>query len=312
MVSHLEPDLPLAPDAINPRLTKSLLPPQSPNAAGAGPGHAPQAPPSQGMPGTPARPQPGDELPADRPWLDPCLSSPLFGAMAHAAEGTALLVGADVVIVRLYGGPAESTSAYVGTPGITVPSDQRRALQHWPATDPPLFAAIARHGPVDRPVLMRNLLTDGVGKVKAMLPAPLHALCRLADAFALSVTVEERCWAALLALRHPRRRPFVAVEREAVLARRGAIRNALWHGLHAHRPARPATRDLLARLSQTERQVLDRLRHNATERQVAQQLGRSPHTVHVHVKNIYRKLAVRSRRQLQNLLDADAENPATD
>lgn len=51
-------------------------------------------------------------------------------------------------------------------------------------------------------------------------------------------------------------------------------------------------------LSPTEQRVCALLLERLTEQQIAEQLDRSPNTVHVHVRNIYRKLAVRTRRQL--------------
>ncbi len=54
-------------------------------------------------------------------------------------------------------------------------------------------------------------------------------------------------------------------------------------------------------LSPTERRVYDLLLQRQTERQVAENLGRSPNTVHVHVRNIYRKLGVRTRQELLKL-----------
>ena len=51
-------------------------------------------------------------------------------------------------------------------------------------------------------------------------------------------------------------------------------------------------------LSPTERKVYDLLLKHMTERQVAQNLDRSHNTIHVHVRNIYRKLGVRTRQQL--------------
>jgi len=53
-------------------------------------------------------------------------------------------------------------------------------------------------------------------------------------------------------------------------------------------------------LSKTERRVYDLLMKRMTERQVAEHLERSPNTIHVHVRNIYRKIGVRSRLQLYN------------
>ncbi len=84
-----------------------------------------------------------------------------------------------------------------------------------------------------------------------------------------------------------------------------------------HKPEwalRPNTQDveqLLLQLSPTEKRVLKRLRQHETEKQVAEILERSPNTIHVHVKNIYRKLRVGNRRELLKLLnDYFPENEA--
>lgn len=59
-------------------------------------------------------------------------------------------------------------------------------------------------------------------------------------------------------------------------------------------------------LSETESAVFELLKERLTEREVAAKLNRSPHTIHVHVKNIYRKMRVSSREELLQL-----EEPAT-
>ena len=51
-------------------------------------------------------------------------------------------------------------------------------------------------------------------------------------------------------------------------------------------------------LSPMESKVLELLRAGCTERAIAERLGRSPNTIHVHVRNIYRKLFVGSRAEL--------------
>lgn len=51
-------------------------------------------------------------------------------------------------------------------------------------------------------------------------------------------------------------------------------------------------------LSPTERTVLQHLMQGMTEREVAQALNRSHNTVHVHVRNIYRKIGVSTRKAL--------------
>ena len=63
-------------------------------------------------------------------------------------------------------------------------------------------------------------------------------------------------------------------------------------------PPERTTEELLNQLSKTERLILDQLQRCETEREVAKAVGRSPNTVHVHVKNIYRKLMVNSKKQL--------------
>lgn len=51
-------------------------------------------------------------------------------------------------------------------------------------------------------------------------------------------------------------------------------------------------------LSERERLVLDRLAAGLSVREIAEELGRSPHTVHDNVKSLHRKLAATTRGQL--------------
>lgn len=60
-------------------------------------------------------------------------------------------------------------------------------------------------------------------------------------------------------------------------------------------------------LSTTEQRVLRLLIRGMTERQAAEALERSPNTVHVHVRNIYRKLGVSSRKTLFRLINTRPE-----
>ncbi|MEM1212023.1 MAG: helix-turn-helix transcriptional regulator [Planctomycetota bacterium] len=55
------------------------------------------------------------------------------------------------------------------------------------------------------------------------------------------------------------------------------------------------------RLSATEIVIATWLRTPATERQIAQALKRSPHTVHAHVRSIYSKLQINARPELREL-----------
>jgi DNA-binding NarL/FixJ family response regulator len=79
----------------------------------------------------------------------------------------------------------------------------------------------------------------------------------------------------------------------------------------SHAQGRPATEaELIAKLTRTEREILPMLQSSNTERQIASQVHRSPHTVHVHVKNIYRKLGVTSRRELHDLFQLRSSESA--
>ncbi|MDX8350778.1 LuxR C-terminal-related transcriptional regulator [Cognatiyoonia sp. IB215182] len=59
-----------------------------------------------------------------------------------------------------------------------------------------------------------------------------------------------------------------------------------------------------APLTQTERKVADHYADGASFKEIATQLGRSPHTVRSHLKNIYRKLGVSSKIALRKELGA--------
>ena len=51
--------------------------------------------------------------------------------------------------------------------------------------------------------------------------------------------------------------------------------------------------------------VLELMRRGMPEREIAERLGRSTHTVHAHVKRVYRHFSVRSRPELLARLFAD-------
>ena len=75
-----------------------------------------------------------------------------------------------------------------------------------------------------------------------------------------------------------------------------------------HSVAMPAKRReaVLTRLSSGQRSILERLVEGETEREIAEKVARSPHTVHDHVKGIYHALGVSSRHELVELWNGRA------
>lgn len=69
----------------------------------------------------------------------------------------------------------------------------------------------------------------------------------------------------------------------------------------------PILRRAYPPLSETEKRVKCLLLKRLTERQVAEHMGRSHNTVHVHVRNIYRKLGIRTREELFVLAKSQTE-----
>lgn len=66
-------------------------------------------------------------------------------------------------------------------------------------------------------------------------------------------------------------------------------------GEHPRRRTTPSTGELTAQELQVARQVAT----GATSREVGAQLFLSPRTIEAHLRSIYRKLGIRSRRELR-------------
>ena len=94
----------------------------------------------------------------------------------------------------------------------------------------------------------------------------------------------------------------------ARIVRAGCVSDGSIPPSHSRQPGDPIQfrqhltfNQVVNRLTRAECQILQYLRLAITERQIALNVHRSPHTVHVHIKNIYSKLNIRSREQLRDL-----------
>ncbi|MEZ0359703.1 alpha/beta fold hydrolase [Mycobacterium sp. SA01] len=74
-----------------------------------------------------------------------------------------------------------------------------------------------------------------------------------------------------------------------------SVIRACRQGLRPERQAEPDTNRVSVLLSEREREILGCVAHGLGDREIAEQLQLSPHTVHRHVANIRRKLGATSR-----------------
>lgn len=63
-------------------------------------------------------------------------------------------------------------------------------------------------------------------------------------------------------------------------------------------PPQPQADNDYPLLSPKEKEVVQLLLKEMTEKQVAQALDRSPNTIHIHIRNIYYKLGINRRKML--------------
>lgn len=241
------------------------------------------------------------------------LESPLFGTLVQTVELAASAVSAPLAAARIFNAPTYAPNVYVSAGPLRTGKHQQRVLEAWPSSSPSLFDAIRRQGPAEATFRPRELL-DSYSDDQKVLYAMLEALCPIRDAACVPLNLNGTVWAVAAFLRCEKQPHFTDAELDTLERMRPAMTRALRQGFdrelsRKHPTAAEVvgaghpmgTHELIQRLSQTERAVLHLLRAQLTERQIAERMGRSRHTVHVHVKSIYRKLGVRSRQQLIDL-----------
>ena len=241
------------------------------------------------------------------------LNSPLYGGLIHAAVVTAVAVDADVAGIRLYETPASVELSYVDPSRLALEPEQREQLQRWPRDPHSIFAACHRQN--IRNQVFRPNKDD---ETQAQWFADVQSIASVVDAIVLPMPVVGNIWAILTILRCNDRPPFddavvqtlQRLQPSLSLMLMASVQrdNITPQGVGSQTPAdglQPAVvgAQLHAKLTRTERQVLGNLLARMTEKQIAEKIHRSPHTVHVHVKNIYRKANVNARAELLALFD---------
>ena len=247
------------------------------------------------------------------------LESPVYGSMAHAVDTLMRVIRADGAVALVRDKNSQIQGSYVGSHGLDLTPEQLHLLRKW-TTDPRSTLWHQADHPTEDDIHL--LAPDNPADAKSsreIAQAMIAAGIRI-NAPSLRMALPSQPPCVILFLRRHDQPPFVPADtdrlrRFTTLASR-AIQQG--HRRELRRLGRsPATHnpvatlipaeDLLGRLSATELRVLQRLQLYETERQAAVALGRSPNTIHVHVKSIYRKMMVTSRKQLLGLLGHDAQ-----
>ncbi len=239
------------------------------------------------------------------------LGSCVHRALVHVVSITHPSVGADVSAIRLFGASAVRHTTHVRVTEPRLLQEASTAMLEWPGESDSIFEWLhdrPRREGVDRLVADQGPL---VGCKTICQPA--ESQCPLRDALELCFWAGHGAWCVAIYLRTGDSERFDDEQIDQLRRLLPTVKHVVVQaiddeaGLGAARVQasvaipRMSHAELIARLSRTERQVLAYLRSDATERQVAQSINRSPHTVHVHVKNIYRKLGVNSRKALNAL-----------
>jgi DNA-binding CsgD family transcriptional regulator len=250
------------------------------------------------------------------------LESSLYGAALHVLRVCGQAVDANLSVCHTFGAAAASQDTAVD---ITHGSlhGLREHLMVWPRSEMSIFRHAQKARIYDDGCRATRFLAQTEHDL-AFTPNGAGQPLPLADHYCMTATLMGHTWAMLFFAKVDTSQPFTAgqinlLERLRPTATR-VLRNGHFRDLHASDPeaarsfagqiggltARPTLRrltprEIYHRLSSAERVVLDMLRSSHTERDIAETLHRSPHTVHAHVKSIYRKLDINSRRELRSL-----------
>ncbi|MCC6681295.1 MAG: hypothetical protein IT445_10390 [Phycisphaeraceae bacterium] len=236
------------------------------------------------------------------------LESPLYGGLLQVLETVSRAIEADAAAGRVYQCAELSMDTCVLLSRLGVDPRKEAALSDWPNQPGNLFDRLAKDrqpNGVSRP---RDLFSEQ-DFADAGLFRPIETVHPITDCLCQCMELQGKSWALLCYLRAAPHLPFA--EDQIALLRRlhptveRTIRQSLRRQLHPNGSPEtiqglPLPRRL-ARLSKTERQILGYLRTAMTEKQIADELSRSHHTIHVHVKNIYRKFGISSRRELMEI-----------
>lgn len=245
------------------------------------------------------------------------LNSLQYSGLYHVLGVLTPVMRAQVSAGRCFDELTEPNPSVVDARLLDLPKGAHVALQDWPLQEESVFGLVQRKQLTDHVFRPREIM-DEMTFARQRLYHPIEPFTKVVDAICITVTLGAGLWAMFAFLRCGFEPFFNDEHFQAAERYQPAIRNALLqnHRQPTRQPdstqakaisqfftnqAQITPTDLLGKLTRTERRVLEMLRSNATEKNIADNMHRSPHTIHVHVKNIYRKLGIGSRKQLQDL-----------
>jgi len=221
----------------------------------------------------------------------PAAASPVQGAIAPAAAANLDGMGTKVSIVEDDAEARELLAGWLDTTNhfrcVSAHTDGLAALEELPAVAPEIVLM-----DINMPGMQG---IECVRRLKPMMPQTQFIMLTVyGDTKSIFQALEAGATGYLLK-RTSRDELFAALR----LVQAGGspissgIARLVAQAFHAPPPAVPDN----STLSERERQVLDLLSHGHPEKQIADRLKISPHTVHTYIRRIYEKLHVHSHAQ---------------
>ncbi|QDU33300.1 Bacterial regulatory protein, luxR family [Poriferisphaera corsica] len=233
------------------------------------------------------------------------LESPLFGSLIHATEVSSSILKSHIAIGCIVDHKNNAQSHYISANHFNTSQDKINNLI-------PITQHI-RSLKLNSSTITITDIASHPNHTPFILQQPLNDSTTISDLICLNLDVNINTNILIVYLRCNDATPFteqaisLLEQLKPNIARMltfGAQRELLGHDSDLpHAPNTPSPLNQINKLSKTERIVFDHLRKEMTEKEIAQVMSRSKHTIHVYVKNIYNKLNISSRRELLELYD---------
>lgn len=243
------------------------------------------------------------------------LDSALYGALVHVSHLAARALDADLTAARVTGPQQRHLAHYVsgGRAGLTTPDEE--SLKAWVQDETAVFG-LPRGRQLHDMVFRPREVLDELEYARLAPLRRIEPLCEVRDTICVTFCAGNNINCTIALLRCNESEPFDRTAHARLERLRPALARVVQRGVERENAPKGnsvkmtseglvrlpvSLAEMIGKLSGTELQVLNHLRDDTTEKEIAVYLGRSPHTVHVHVKNIYRKLGVTSRKHLLSL-----------